>query len=400
MSKRILIILLFMMTVWAVQKAQVNTLLYDAYGNYYSCNYTAAIASFDQLISTNVTPRPKDIFYRGISEYNIGNYRRALNDLQLAASKDIVDALLWSARASMNLNDPGSSLNDLREYLLKSPNTDLEEVTKDPLFKSLHNSDGWYSLLENYNKSKTREIIDEARYLAEKQQYDKAHSLIENASYNREIDLVQCNSKIYADEGNFELAVNELNRGLENHPESRVLLKLKAEYLTRLNKSSEAYEIYTRLLEETPEDFPLRFLHAEAALNSGNVSDAKSNIDLYLKYFSTEETLFLAGRIEYVSGRYLNSIKYFNRILEKNTSSAAYFKARGLAYYKTNTFQQAAYDLSMSLDLVPDDAEVNYFLGLTQKSLGNTKMACYYLNRARQYGELKAIEYLQKNCGE
>ena len=86
--------------------------------------------------------------------------------------------------------------------------------------------------------------------------------------------------------------------------------------------------------------------------------------------------------------------------MENDTSNAEYFKARGLTYYQTHTYQQAAYDLSMSLDLVPDDQKANYYLGLAQHSLGNEKMACYYMNRARKYGELKAIEFLQENCRE
>jgi len=399
MIKRIAIVILLLNCILSpLLKAQVSNTLFDAYGNFYSGNYTDAIIAFDKLIEENSSVRPVDFLYRGICENKTGAYQQALTDLRIAADKDIPEACLWIARTQVVLDNFNEAITFLGKYLQQSPEIETGVIKMDPEFKKLHTLEGWYELWQNDRNSNIQEIIDEAEYLAGKQKYREAHILIEGNPEQQNIRLLLCNSKIYASEGNIELAINELTRGLAGSPDNLLLLKQKAAYLVILEGYSEAYTILTKVLTTVPEDFTVRYSHAEVAYYSGKLADAKNDIDLYLKYFNNEEAVFLAGKIEYASGHYLNALRYFNRLLEKNTSSAEYFKARGLTYYYTNTMQQAAYDLSMSLDLVPDDAEANYFLGLTHDSLGNKKMACYYLNRAKKYGELRAIEYLQKNC--
>ena len=84
--------------------------------------------------------------------------------------------------------------------------------------------------------------------------------------------------------------------------------------------------------------------------------------------------------------------------METEKPRAEYYKARGLTYYQTRVYDQAAYDLSMSLDIIPDDAETNLYLGLAEKNRGNSKTACYYLKRAKDYGSKEAVGYLTSYC--
>lgn len=400
MKKTELIIWAFLCMLFSELNAQENNNLLDAYGFYYSGNYTQAIPAFDRLIKENISIRPVDLLFRGISKYQTRSYEESLSDLVTASLQGFPEGYLWQARAYTELGKYSEAVSAIHNYLRNSSEIRTENITSDPVLRKLNNTDEWDELWRTRNNSETEEIIAEAEYLANKQKYQEAHNLIESSFADKEIELLFCDSKIYEREGNIELAINVLNKGLKNNPGNRSLLYQKALYLISLKKYEEAYTILTELLTSTPEDFPLRFKRAGAAFSAGNLDIAKSDIELYLKYFSTEEAVFLAGRIEYASGRYLNALRYFNDLLEDDTSNAEYFKARGLTYYQTHTFQQAAYDLSMSLDLVPDDPEANYYLGLSQHSLGNEKMACYYMNRAKKYGELKAIEFLRENCSK
>ncbi len=400
MSRNMIAILICLGISFSGLRAQVSDILLDAYGYYYSGDYSRALEAFKKLNSESSTPRPVDLVYKGISEYYLGNYSNALSDFIAASEKNIPQAYLWIARTDIFLDNQSEALLYLKKYLRLTPGYKIEDIRKDPLFKPLHNTDGWYNLLQNNWQNEIQEILDEANFLSEKQRYTEVHSLIEKNSHNKDIRLIEYNSKIYAAEGNIELAINELNQGLSVHPENELLLKEKADYLIQLSKYNEAFEILTELLKATPEDFPLRYSHAEAAYKSRNLSVAKNDIDLYLRYFSKEEAVLLAGKIDYASGKYLEALRYFNKLLKNNTSNAEYFKFRGLTYYQTHTLKQAAYDLSMSLDLVPDDAETNYYLGMTYNLMGNKRMACYYLNRAMVYGDLKANEYIQENCNK
>ncbi len=393
-------ILYILFSVMLPLKAQTDNNLFDAYGNFYSGNYDKAISAFDNLIQESYVPRSVDFLYRGICYYKSGNYQEALPDFVFASEHKQPEAYLWRARTYVVFNNFDEAVNCLKKYLQEAPVLEIEDVKKDTVFKKLYTSEAWYEFLENYRLSAAQDIINEAEYFAGRQKYNEAHNLIESYSGNQDIRLIFYNSRLFAAEGNTELAINELNRGLAAYPDHVILLRQKAGYLMQLKNYSEAYGILTKIQNSIPEDFNLRYSRAEAAYYSGNLTDAKNDMDLYLKYFNNEEAIFLAGEIEYASGRYLSGLRYFNKLLENNASSAAYFKARGMTYYQTNTLQPAAYDLSMSLDLVPDDAEANYYLGLTQNLLGNKKMACYYLKRAKKYGDLRAVEYIQKNCNK
>ena len=401
MIKRFVILISLLISIAGISvEAQPAEDLYNAYGYFYCGNFSESVTAFNNLIGNSSVKRPSDFLYRGICNYNLELYQEALQDFSVAAESNIYEACLWQARAYIRLRKNNQAIDCIRKFLTISGETEFGKIQNDTVFRELHNLEAWHELWQNQNTSSVQEIIAEADYLAGKQQFEEAHLLLESSIEKDDIRVVLCNSKIYEKEGNIQLAVNELNRGLKINPDEPELMYHKALYMVTLKKYNEAYTILTELLTSAPEDFPLRLNRAEAAYKAGDLEVAKEDIELYLKYFNNEDARFLAGKIEYASGRYLNALRYFNSLLENNTSSAEYFRARGLTYYQTHTFQQAAYDLSMSLDLEPDDMEANYYLGLTQHSLGNNKMACYYMNRAVKYGELKAIEFLQENCRE
>ena len=381
-------------------RAQVDTDLLDAFGKYYSGKYTEAIGAFDKLISANRNSSPDFYLYRGISGYRVGFYQQALDDLIAAADLGQIDAYLWMARCFILLDDFSESISRLETYLQLSPSPAVQEIKSDSVFRALHSSDAWYELWQSDWRSASQKAIEEAEYFAGKENYTEAHGIIERAIEQGTVELFLYNSTLYARENNPELAINELNRALSDFPDDLKLMRKKAEYLVLLMDYREAYELWTRVLARTPEDFHSRYSRAGAAYYSGILADARSDISLFLNYQENENALFLAGNIAYASGQYLDALRHFNRLLEETKGNAQFFKARGMTYYQTRTLNQAAYDLSMSLDLVPDDAEANYFLGLTQDLLGNKRMACYYLTRAKNYGDTRSTEYLQKNCSD
>jgi len=375
-----------------------NDNLTDAYGLFHAGKYQLSRSAFDKLINAAASPRPVDLLHRGITSYYLGDYPAAADDLRKSAEKGENKALLWLARVQVSAGQNEMAFMALSNYIKSSGGEDYNAIKKDSLFRKLHGSDEWFELWQDENMPEEARIIDQATTLSMAGKHAQAISLLQNFPEGSD-NVFVTGSKIYAAAGEFQLAINELNKGLESRPGNFLMLKQKSIYLLNLEKYREAYDILTKLISATPEDFSLHYNLAEAAYNSGNLTTAKDQILLYLNYSEEKKAVFLAGKIEYSSGSYLNSIRYFNQLLETDSSNAGYFKARGMAYYQTNTLSQAAYDLSMSLDLVPDDAESNYFLGLAQERLGNMKLACYYMNRAKKFGEKRSYEFLYDNCG-
>ena len=73
--------------------------------------------------------------------------------------------------------------------------------------------------------------------------------------------------------------------------------------------------------------------------------------------------LYQCGEYYFEAEDYINALKCFNRNLKEDPNNGLYYKARGKTYLKTATYRYAISDLSMSLDLRPDDAETWMYHG-------------------------------------
>ncbi len=371
-----------------------------AFGFYESGKYKEAITAFDQVIDNYDTYVQKCTYYRGISKYKLQKYTDAKYDFQLALKSGFPEANLWLARIEVHFGQFNDAAYYIEKYLLNTKHPDIDQIKKDSVFKKLHDTEEWFSLWQKNLISDESKIHEEVNFYLNRKNFVKAHEIIEgnlSKGYD-EVSLYMLNSEVYFQEGIYQLALNEINRAISLQPENAELLRRKAKYLIHLDKNYDAVEILTKVLENDPGDFALRFERANAAFNAKNYELAENDNAIYMKYFETPDAEFLMGQILYEETRYLDALKYFNRLLEADTSEAKYFLARGMTYFQTRTYKFAAFDLSMSLDLEPNDALANLYLGITQHHLGDNTLCCYYLKRAKNFGELSAINYLQKYC--
>jgi Flp pilus assembly protein TadD len=84
--------------------------------------------------------------------------------------------------------------------------------------------------------------------------------------------------------------------------------------------------------------------------------------------------------------------------VKEDPVNSLYFKSRGKTYLKTATYKYAVSDLSMSLDLNPEDAETWMFLGLAKIRSGDKVNGCSDLRKAQQLGNTEVLRYIVDNC--
>jgi tetratricopeptide (TPR) repeat protein len=373
----------------------------DAFGKYESAAYREAVVAFNKLLTDNSTNNQQIELFKGISEYKISDYYTAISDLKLSEVK-YPESDLWLARTYAAMSDKLNTIFYIEKYLRRDSDAYPEKINKDSVFRFLHSTNEWLELWQKDWLSESQKARNDAAYFCGKNNFRQAHQIIDNELLKNgsNLQLMAFKSEVYEEEGNTELALNEINKVLEKEPDNSIFLKQRAGYLNKLGKFSDAVNDLSRVLKKAPEDFDARYQRAGAAVGAQQLDLARADIQLYLKYFNTENAFFLAGQIYYASGNYLTALKYFNRIMDRKNPDVRYYRARGMTYYQTNTFDLAVYDLSMSLDLEPNNAEANLYLGLAEYYNGNTKSACYYWKRANNLGELKALNYLQKYCHE
>jgi lipoprotein NlpI len=397
--KKILYIWIILGCMYQVS-GQTDKRVLDAFGSFVNSHYAEAAGLFEKLAGEKSPSGAKYLFYQGLSEYQLGDYSRARVNLQKAESGGYALANLWLAKIYTDEGDPKKACAAIQNYLDNSTVQDLDAIKKDPAFRSLQNTDEWFLLWQDDRLTLGQKTYNDAAYYFSRKQFAKAHELIENrfAEKDNNAGLHALNSKVYSEEGIQSLALDEINKALQLEDTNTAYLEQKADYLEKSGKISGALEVMNNLMTIAPEDFQARYQRALLAFETEQYSLAKADMQVLNTYFNNPDYDFLLGKIDFEQGNYLSALKIFNVLMEKEQPRAEYYKARGLTYFKTGTFDQAAYDLSMSLDLTPDDAETNLYLGLAEQSRGNSDMACYYLQRARHYGSSVASGYLNSYC--
>lgn len=371
----------------------------DAYGKLQSGSYIEAIRVFNDMDASG-NLKSKDRLSLGIAQFYNRDFAAARKNFQMVSEEDFADANLWMARIYAENRNSDDALLYIERYLKTSKNPDITGIQKDTCFRFMHPTDKWFNLWQNEWYSDIQKIIQEADFYSRRNNYKASHQVLENAISTNiaHTELYYANAKVFLIEQNPALALDALNQAIRLEPASASYYKERARCFELMGNFESALDDLNKAISIDPVDFDTRFIRARAAMNAGNYELAEKDISLYMQYFSSEESLFLAGQIYYASEDYFNALKYYNKLIKEAKPNSNYFKGRGLAYFQSGTYFLASKDLSMSLDLDPDNAETNFYMGSSEYYNGNTKAACYYWEKAKDMGELKAVDYLQKYC--
>ncbi len=185
-----------------------------------------------------------------------------------------------------------------------------------------------------------------------------------------------------------------------------VSMKTPAEWLYKLAEARAgegnwyaAATVYTRLLDERHPDPQLLLKRSQMLIRAGDREAAKTDMERYLGIDpDNTEALGLIGKTYAEEGAIYEALPYLNSNVEKHPGEPAAFRLRGDAWMAARTWDRAAEDYTMSLDLDPENAAVNLNLGIALINSGRKDDACYYLRKARSLGEKGATGYLSQYC--
>jgi predicted Zn-dependent protease len=160
-----------------------------------------------------------------------------------------------------------------------------------------------------------------------------------------------------------------------------------------------AATVYSRLIDEGHPDPQLLLKRSQMLIRAGDREPAKTDMERYLNIDpDNTEALGLIGRTYAEEGAIYEALPYLNSNVEKHPGEPAAFRLRGDAWMAARTWEKAAEDYTMSLDLDPENGAVNLNLGIVLINNGKKDDACYYLRKARSLGEKGATEYLARYC--
>ena len=389
--------------------------------SFISGNYGKAVADYTLAISRNNAG--EDLFIRrGACYLKLQDTESAIRDFNEANAISAGVADLWLAKAYSLSGNTSEAVTFLESHLGSPFRIAGDIIKQDPDFDGLQTTNEWYNLWQKDWYGEEEKTIADVRYLLKKGQPDNAISVLDDriVSSPASADLLTLRGEVNYSTGNYAAAIADLTAALnlrKNTSRNKYPplegagggypplegagggLILRARSYLQAYRFKDAVTDLNRILREDPAVFPAYLLRAQANAGLKSYDAAIKDVVTYLKYFDNDlEAVYRCGEYHFLAEDYLNALKYFNRNLKEDPNNALYHKARGKTYLKSGTYRYAINDLSMSLDLNPDDAETWMYLGLAKIRTGDKVNGCSDLQRARQMGNTEALGLVIEEC--
>jgi Flp pilus assembly protein TadD len=185
----------------------------------------------------------------------------------------------------------------------------------------------------------------------------------------------------------YEEAREELRRAVEMAPDSAMAHRRLGQVILTIGDAREAVRHLVRSVELEPQDLAAHSALARALMRTGETERARAIRER-------------ARGLEPVTA--LQDPVYGEQVFMRNMSSSGAF-ARGTAAVRQGAYEQAIRDLTLVLELRPDDASAHYWIGTAHQGSGRAAPAVNHLSRAveldpamakarRQLGTLLTLE--------
>jgi tetratricopeptide (TPR) repeat protein len=338
---------------------------------------------------------------RGAAYMALSDFSNALHDFNESNTLVPGTGDIWLARLYARTGNKDSALQYLDKHLKSSFRLSMDSLHRDPAFSDLKNTDEWDSLWQIEWYSSGEKALAEVNYYADKGLFDDANRLIvsEMGRNPGNTGLITTRGMVSFKQGDFASAIADFSSALDLNKSDILLYYHRANALLKASRYKDAIADYTKVLKDDPSDFKIYPLRAQSYAGMNNWKSAIDDLLLYLRYFEDDrDKLFQCGYYYYEQGDYIKALRLFNRIIKDDPNHSACYKARGMTYLRTETYQFALSDFAMSLDLNPDDSEAWMFMGIAKIKLGDIANGCSDLQKAQRMGNAEAIGIILEKC--
>jgi tetratricopeptide (TPR) repeat protein len=362
-------------------------------------NNTEAAAVLTGLI--NAAADPDLLLLRGDAYLRSGKLKEAQSDFMAAESMKQGSGLYGLAGCAAAGGEARAAVSYLEAHLKSQYRKSEPEIMLDKSFSSIQSSPEWKILWKkDWYKGYERKSWEIEHHL-KSGNTDLAEEVWRELSavYSDMPVTDYYHARILISRGLYRDAV-ALLAPLTNGSEA------PASYITALAQAQAgdgsyyaAAMAYGRLIDAEYPDPQLFLKRAAMLIKAGDRDGAKDDLETYLAVNpDNSEALGLIGKTYAEEGAIYEALPYLNMNIEKNPGEATAFSIRGDAWLAARTWDKAAEDYTMSLDLDPENADVNLNLGIALINSGKTEDACHYLRKAKDQGNKDATKYLSKYC--
>ncbi len=392
------ILLLIIIPFFSIAQTE-NDYYFKACAEYKYKNYREAVNNLDKAIELN--KNNTDLYLkRGNCFYALHQYNNAIDDFMKVEKIKPSLSSYNLAKCFAKLNMPDKSTLWLNTNLNSRYKIAKNRIKLDAAFKSFEKNEQWKKIWSKDRYTKTEIQLSYSTYLIKIKEYDKAIENLKSIilSKTRSYIAYSLLGKAYFYNNDYKNSIYYYTKAIKIKTTNYQYYSQRAQAYYKINKYKKSLTDINRAIELNSTELSLYYDKALYEFALKDYEKASNDAQFYLKYFYKDyDALFLCGQICYEQKDYLNALLYFNKTLKLHVD-AKYFVARGNTYLKTKTYKYAEHDYAMALDLNPRMGNVYFNKGIARLKQGNIKGACYDFIKARNYGYMKADDYLRRYC--
>ncbi len=265
-------------------------------------------------------------------------------------------------------------------------------------FESINRTPEWRDFWETPRYSKSDEAFADVEYNISQQHYDYAIEMLDAMTNTKPAKRNYLYAKAYYGMEKYSQAMKYLE--LANSKDKEIVALRFAIQKASGNFAS-AYETGKLLLATDRYNAENLLDFADVCMHQKKYLEARRYTGRYLQCFpDNEKALYLDARLALFSEFKDDALVEVSQLIAQNPSNTEYFKMRGDLYYEYEMWDLASYDFSMALDITPDDARLNYLMGMCWYNRASLEKSCFYWRRAATGKSREAAEMYYMYCDE
>ena len=338
---------------------------------------------------------------RANAELNLGNYKEAISDYTSAGRLDNLSGEYGLARVYALMGDAANSTLHLEKNIKSAFRKSEKEIMLDPAFGKIENKPEWRTFWKtDWYTGADKGIAEIEYYISGGKTNDALTALAEfDKNYQGSAVIEYAGALVNLSAGKYPDALKTLTSLSESDPLNEKYLRVLAKAQEGTGNPAGASVTYSKLIEMEVPDAGLFIQRAECYMKTGETEKALADLSRYLGiYPESKSALSLAGRMESAAGNNLEAITCFNKNLLLHPNDPECYIDRANSYLLSKSWDYAAKDYSMSLDLAPGNPETWLKKGIALVNSGKTEDACHDFRQALSLGSKRATEYISRYC--
>ncbi len=330
------------------------------------------------------------------------NYLRANqidSALSIAQKISSPQKYLCLAKVYAAANIPQKSVDNLKAFLQSVPDFSPYKLQSDTILSKISSSEQWRNFWQKYNNVFAQQLDRLELNVEYGKNLDAIEQINNLEKQNNSPRLHRIAGDNFFKLKDYKNAISEYKLALNKaYDKFSILLKLAKAY-EMSNDYGRAYNFYAQAYKMRPFQLDLLIKMANCKERTGDFATARQLLKKYEKYKPSENIRYKIAESYYFEKDYLSAISMLNKLLQKDQAKYEFFTLRGKSFFKVGDYQHAYKDLSMSLDLNPNQPELYYILGESAYFIGHRQEGCLYWQQSKNtFHDPLAEKKLQTFC--